>query len=95
MIARMLALLLLASPAPAVAQAPPASQPAERASATKAGPEARLLPTEPVVTQHTIRIGTQQVAYTAEAGWLPIREDGKDAARMFYIRVREVGQPAH
>ena len=35
-IARMLTLLLLPPPAPAVAQAPPASQPAERASANKA-----------------------------------------------------------
>lgn len=68
---------------PAAAQQPAA--PAPRPAATKAGTEAELLPAEPVVTQHTARIKGQAVAYTAEAGWLPIREDGKTVARMFYI----------
>lgn len=51
----------------------------------KAGADAALLPDEPVVTQHEARIGGQTVAYTAEAGWLPIREDGKLMAKMFYV----------
>ncbi|UCG89124.1 MAG: carboxypeptidase, partial [Gemmatimonadota bacterium] len=67
---------------PATAQQPQASQPP---AANKAGTEAQLLPDEPVITQHSIRIGDQTVSYTAEAGWLPIRDEGKVAARMFYI----------
>jgi carboxypeptidase C (cathepsin A) len=67
---------------PAAAQeARPAPQPA----AGKAGTEASLLPEQPVVTQHSARINGQPVNYAAEAGWLPIREEGKLAAKMFYI----------
>jgi carboxypeptidase C (cathepsin A) len=68
----------------AVAQQP-AAPPVVRPSGEKAGSEAALLPDEPVVTQHTARIRGETVAYTAEAGWLPIRRDGKTVARMFYI----------
>jgi len=68
---------------PAVAQQP--TPPPPRPSATQAGAEASLLPDEPVVTQHTARIKGQSVAYTAEAGWLPIREEGKTVAKMFYV----------
>jgi carboxypeptidase C (cathepsin A) len=67
---------------PAAAQPP--SRP-QQASASAAGTEADLLPDEPVVTQHSARINGQNVSYTAEAGWLPIRDDGKVAAKMFYI----------
>jgi carboxypeptidase C (cathepsin A) len=68
--------------APALAQQPrPTPQPA----AGKAGTEANLLPDEPVVTKHSARINGQEVSYSAEAGWLPIREDGKLAAKMFYV----------
>ncbi|HJU75083.1 MAG TPA: hypothetical protein VJ717_15165 [Gemmatimonadaceae bacterium] len=66
-----------------VTQAP--QQQAAQSGSGKAGPEANLLPDSAVVTQHTIRIGNAPVAYTAEAGWLPIRENGKAVARMFYI----------
>ena len=68
--------------------APPAAAPAAPAASaavTKAGKEAELLPNDPVVTQHTARINGQTVNYTAEAGWLPIREDGKITAKMFYV----------
>ena len=51
----------------------------------KAGKEADLLPAEPVVTQHSAKINGQTIAYTAECGWLPIRDDGKLTAKMFYI----------
>ncbi|MBE0594401.1 MAG: peptidase S10, partial [Gemmatimonadales bacterium] len=53
--------------------------------AGKAGKDADLLPGEPVVTKHSARIEGQTVSYTAEVGWLPIREDGKVTAKMFYV----------
>jgi carboxypeptidase C (cathepsin A) len=64
---------------PAGAQEAPAPGPG------KAGKEAELLPDDPVVTQHSTRIGDQTVNYTTEVGWLPIREDGAIAAKMGYI----------
>jgi carboxypeptidase C (cathepsin A) len=68
---------------PAAAQAPsPGETPR---NANKAGKEAELLPDEPVVTQHTARINGQSVRYTVEAGWLPIRDEGKLTAKMFYV----------
>ncbi|UCC82164.1 MAG: carboxypeptidase [Gemmatimonadota bacterium] len=67
---------------PAAAQQRP-QQASARAST--AGTEADLLPDEPVVTQRSARIDGQNVSYTAEAGWLPIRDDGKVTAKMFYI----------
>jgi carboxypeptidase C (cathepsin A) len=77
-----LSLLGLAA-APVTAQeargAPPSG------GAGKAGKEADLLPGEPVVTKHAARIEGQTVNYTAEAGWLPIRDDGKVTAKMFYV----------
>ncbi len=70
---------------PAAAQRPVRPQQAPSARATVAGTEADLLPDEPIVTQHSARINGQNVSYTAEAGWLPIRDEGKIAAKMFYI----------
>jgi carboxypeptidase C (cathepsin A) len=60
-------------------------QAAPRANANAAGKEADLLPDEPVITQHSARIGEQTVDYTVEAGWLPIRDKGELAAKMFYM----------
>jgi len=74
------AFALHASPVSAQ-EARPAPQPAPN----KAGKEAELLPDKPVVTQHSARIGGQSVNYTAEAGWLPVREEGRLTAKMFYI----------
>jgi carboxypeptidase C (cathepsin A) len=71
-------------------QGPP-QEPRPAGPPAKAGTEAALLPADPVVTQHTVRIGDQPVAYTAEAGWLPIREDGKVVARMFYVAYTKNG----
>jgi carboxypeptidase C (cathepsin A) len=69
---------------PAAAQQP--QRPAMAAArASAAGTEADLLPDEPVVTQHSARINGQNVSYKAEAGWLPIRDDGKVVAKMFYV----------
>lgn len=85
----LLTLMLSASATPSVAQGPPQAPPP--AGGQKAGPDATLLPDEPVITQHTIRVGQQTIAYSAEAGWLPIREDGKTVARMFYVAYNRSG----
>jgi carboxypeptidase C (cathepsin A) len=55
--------------------------------------ELDLLPHEPVVTQHTTTIRGETVRYTAEAGTLPIREDGKVRARMFYVYYKRDNVP--
>jgi carboxypeptidase C (cathepsin A) len=47
--------------------------------------ELELLPDEAVVTQHTTTIRGETVRYTAEAGTLPIRADGRITAEMFYV----------
>ena len=67
------------------------SAPTAPAGPNKAGAEADLLPDEPVVTQHSIRIGGETVNYAAEAGWLPIRDDGTVVAKMFYIAYTKAG----
>jgi len=86
------ALLFLAfflSTVPTLAQRPTAPEP--QGGGPKAGTEANLLPDEPVVTQHSIRIGEETVNYTAEAGWLPIRDDGKVVGKMFYVSYTKDG----
>jgi carboxypeptidase C (cathepsin A) len=80
--------MLALSVMPVLAQEP---RPAQQPAAAKAGTEANLLPEQPVVTQHSARLGGQAVSYTAEAGWLPIREDGKLAAKMFYVAYNRDG----
>ncbi len=55
--------------------------------------ELDLLPEEPVVTHHTTTIRGEAVRYTAEAGTLPIRENGKVMARMFYVAYTRDGVP--
>ena len=47
--------------------------------------ELELLPEAPVVTQHTATINGETVRYTAEAGTMPIRENGKVMAQIFYV----------
>lgn len=61
------------------------------AGGARAGKEADLLPAEPVISQHTGRFNGQTVAYTAEAGWLPIRDEGKVVAKMFYVAYTKSG----
>ncbi len=56
--------------------------------------ELDLLPDEPAVTQHTATIQGETVRYTAEAGTLPIRADGKVTAEMFYIAYTRTDLPA-
>ena len=55
------------------------------AGSAKAGREADLLPAEPVVAQKTGTFNGQTVSYTVEAGWIPIRDEGKVVAKMFYV----------
>jgi carboxypeptidase C (cathepsin A) len=57
----------------------------------KAGKEADLLPNEPVIHQKTGTFNGQTVAYTVEAGWIPIRDDGKVVAKMFYVSYTKNG----
>jgi len=48
---------------------------------------------KPSLTQHTIRVDGRELRYTATAGTLPIRgEDGKVAARMFYVAYTKDGE---
>jgi carboxypeptidase C (cathepsin A) len=79
-----LALVALAA-ASAVAAARPAPTAAQELS---------LLPDSAVVTQHTTTIRGQQVRYSAEAGTLPIRENGKEMARIFYVYYHRTDVPA-
>ena len=54
-----------------------------RAEATKAKAAADE---EPVVTHHRIRIGGEELAYTATAGLMPIKDDkGETEARIFFM----------
>ena len=46
-----------------------------------------------MVTQHTTTIRGETIRYTAEAGTLPIRENGKVMARMFYVYYKRDNVP--
>jgi carboxypeptidase C (cathepsin A) len=83
--------LLLAAPSIAVAQPPQGAGATPAGGSAKAGKEADLLPAEPVVSQHSGRFNGQTVPYTTEAGWLPIRDDGKVVAKMFYVAYTKNG----
>jgi carboxypeptidase C (cathepsin A) len=82
---------LLIPASQASAQGRQGGAPPMAAAAVKAGKEADLLPPEPVVSQHTGRFNGQTVSYTAEVGWLPIREDGKVVAKMGYVAYTKNG----
>src|SRR5690349_18086145 len=50
-----------------------------------AAPAARILPDD-AVTQHKMRIDGGEIAYTATAGTLPLRDDkGEKLADVFYV----------
>ena len=55
--------------------------------------ELDLLPQEAVVTQHSTTIRGEAVRYSAEAGTLPIRREGKVTARMFYVAYARTDLP--
>ena len=96
-----LVVLILVSSLPSFAQgaatrqgapgAPGAAAMAQAPAATKAGKEAELLPAEPVISQHTGKFNGQTINYTAEVGWIPIRDEGKVVAKMFYVAYTKNG----
>ncbi|HEX6941096.1 MAG TPA: hypothetical protein VF158_16885 [Longimicrobiales bacterium] len=79
--------LCLALAAPAAAQRPGARAADGGAEPSAPAGEIALAvpPDTAVVTHHTARINGQTIRYTATAGTLPIVEDGKVRARMFYV----------
>ncbi|HKW53023.1 MAG TPA: alpha/beta hydrolase [Stellaceae bacterium] len=86
-------LLLLFAALPLQAQEKPARQPrdahethdAAKASAPSPAPAPSLLPAD-AVTHHKLKLGNQEIAYTATAGTLPLRDDkGEKQADIFYV----------
>ena len=85
--------VLLAAGTDVLAQTPP-GRPGASPAATgpaKAGKEADLLPNDPVITQHAGKFNGQNVSYTTEAAWIPIRDEGKVVAKMFYVAYTKNG----
>src|SRR6185312_3922313 len=83
----LVALLLLSLALPLHAQDKPAHQPREAHDAAKppAAPAPSLLPAD-AVTHHKLKLGNQEIAYTATAGTLPLRDDkGEKEADIFYV----------
>jgi len=71
---------------PPQASHPPSPPPAASPSGEKAKEEKKPPEEKTSVTQHTIRIGGQEVKYTATAGTLLLKkEDGTPTASIFYI----------
>lgn len=57
----------------------------ERAKDQPAGTE-RAKSREPIVTKHSIRVGDETIAYTATAGFIPLKnEKGETEAEIFYM----------
>src|SRR5579864_740352 len=77
-----LLLWLLALQSPLRAEDKPASDAAAQPSAASL---ATLLPRD-AVTHHKIKLGGQEIAYTATAGTLPLRDEkGEKQADIFYV----------
>jgi len=66
---------------------PPAAKPAATAGPVSSG----IVSETPVVTKHTITIGGKPLNYTASCGMMPIRENGKLMAHIFYIAYAKEG----
>jgi len=85
LLSSLLALLALASLIglpPAWAEDAPKEPPAKTAPAAS---PAQVLPPD-AVTHHKLRVGGQDIAYTATAGTLPLRDDkGEKKADIFYV----------
>ncbi|MGO8914342.1 MAG: S10 family peptidase [Stellaceae bacterium] len=80
-------LLLLRLAAPALAQDAPRHAPAEKpaAAAPASAPALQLLPADSV-THHQLTLAGKELAYTATAGTLPLRDDkGEKEADIFYV----------
>ncbi len=79
-----LAILLLLS-APALAQEAPHRAPPEKAAAPATSAALQLLPGDSV-THHKITLAGKELAYTATAGTLPLRDEkGEKQAEIFYL----------
>jgi carboxypeptidase C (cathepsin A) len=77
-------------PAPAARSNEPGAQPPQREEV--AGPAEEKISQ----TSHTVRLDGRDIKYTATAGTLPIRgEDGKVAARMFFVAYTKDGEDVH
>lgn len=75
---------------PAQAARPQSDAPREERRAHEIAGEAEAAISE---TAHTIRLGGQEIRYTAHAGTLPIRLDNGDlAARMFFVAYSRTGE---
>ena len=69
------AMILVAAPLSSAS-----SQEAESAS------QASMAEAQPIVTQHQIRVGGETIAYSATAGYMPLKtEEGELKADIFYI----------
>ncbi|MGE5236239.1 MAG: S10 family peptidase [Acidobacteriota bacterium] len=76
----------------ALAQSEPPVKPAGLGTVAEKGGEAEAAKSEASVTEHTIRIGDQTVAYTATAGTLVLRDEkGAPTARMGYTAYTRKG----
>jgi len=85
-----LGMLLAVAPGAARAQKPeekPAEKPGEKPPAEKPKEEKKPVPEDKTVqTKHTLRIGGQEIKYTATAGTMVLKlEDGTPKASVFYI----------
>jgi carboxypeptidase C (cathepsin A) len=73
---------------------PEDAKPKEPETKGKDSPPPPLVEEEPVVTQHEIAIGGQNLAYTATAGRIPLKnEKGEIDAQMFYMAYTKNGEP--
>src|SRR5215469_13977567 len=92
-----LGMLLAVAPGSARAQKPE-EKPAEKPPAEKPKEEKKPAPEEKTVqTKHSVRIGGQEIKYTATAGTMVLKlEDGTPKASVFYIAYSkdDVSDPA-
>ncbi|HPW17555.1 MAG TPA: peptidase S10 [Candidatus Aminicenantes bacterium] len=89
----LLLVLSMSLSAAAGPQGPPASKPPVKPVETAPVPSGPpgVIAESPVVTRHTITIGGKPLSYTAACGMMPIRENGKLMAHIFYIAYAKDG----
>ena len=85
-------ILLIAFAVSLAAQPQPAQEPAQAAQPTPKPAEAPKPKDETSITRHSVRIGGQEIRYTATAGTLVLKkEDGTPRASIFYIAYTKDG----
>ncbi len=73
-------------------QISPATQPVT-ASASQSAPATQPISASTVITQHTLTLSSGPLAYTATAGFMPLKDDaGKTQAQIFYVAYTRPGQ---